>query len=144
MAEPRYRMALAGLGGRTLAVLAVLALLVAAATRSGWKLDLSADRRFTIDPALLEIVSSVREPVSVVAIWKRENDAELKPITGLLDDLAGRNPLFTVRRIDPELQQPEYHRHTTTYHDDAYPALYLCRDQRAFKLPVSGATRLYL
>lgn len=144
MAERRYRMALAGLGGRTVAVLAVLMLVVAAAQRSGVKLDLSASRRFTIDPALVRIVGDLREPVSVVAIWKRENDGDLTAITGMLDDLAKRNPLFTIRRIDPDLQQPEYNRHGATYHDKTYPALYLCRGERAFKIPVTGATRLYL
>jgi len=144
MAEQRYRMALAGLGGRTVAVLAVLALLVAGAQRTGWKIDVSADRRFTIDPALVQIVADLKEPVSVVAIWKREHDGELTSITGMLDDLAKRSPLFTVRRIDPELQQPEFQRHAATYHDNAYSALYLCRSDRAFKISVTGATRLYL
>ena len=76
MAEKRYRMALAGLGGRTVVVLAVLALIVAGAQRTGWKIDVSADRRFTIDPALVRIVADLKDPVSVVAIWKRENDGE--------------------------------------------------------------------
>jgi len=58
--------------------------------------------------------------------------------------MAATSSQLTVRRIDPVLHQPLYQKHRETYGDGAHPAIYLCRAERAFKIPVTAATRRVL
>lgn len=142
-AQPRWQLRLAGLGGRTLAIIAVLALAVAAAQRSGLGVDLSADRRFTLDPALARILAAQTEPVIVTAIWPAEVDDQVEPLVDSLRAMVKLNPRLSYRRIDPARDQPALEQFAKRYQDRSAPAIYLCRGERAFKIPVSDvfATR---
>lgn len=145
MAEaPRSRLRLAGLGGRTLAVIAVLVLAVAAADRSGLRLDASADRRFTLDPALVEIVRAQREPVGVVGIWSAADDSVIAPLSEAVQRVVALNPSLSWRRIDPERDKPLLEAHRQRFRDASWPAFFLTRGERAFKIPITGATRARL
>ena len=64
------------LGGRTLTVLAVLAVLVAAADRSGLLSDWSSDRRFTLSPRLTLLITAQNEPVELVGIWTADQRSQ--------------------------------------------------------------------
>lgn len=132
----RWQLRLAGLGGRTLAIILALALAVAAAHRSGWRVDLSPDRRFTLDPALERILLAQEEPVVVTAIWPAEVDEQVEPLVESLQAMVRLNPRLSYRRIDPLRDQPALERFAERYHDRTAPAIYLSRGERAFKIPV--------
>jgi len=137
IAPQRWQMRLAGLGGRTLAIIVVLALVVAAAHRGAWRVDLSPDRRFTLDPALETILVAQDEPVSVVAIWPAEADEQVEPLVESLHAMVRRNPRLSYRRIDPARDQPALEQFAKRYQDRSGPAIYLCRGERAFKITVT-------
>ena len=132
-----WQLRLAGLGGRTLAVIAVLVLLVAAAHRTGWRFDLSPDRRFTLDPALERILAAQSEPVVITTIWPAEVDAQVEPLVESLQAMVARQPRLSYRRIDPLRDQPGLEQFAKRYQDRSSPAIYLCRGERAFKIAVS-------
>ena len=133
----RWQLRLAGLGGRTLAIVAVLALAVAAAQRTGWRVDLSPDRRFTLDPALQRILVAQTEPVVVTAIWPADVDEQVEPLVESLQAMVAHNPRLSYRRIDPLRDQPALEQFAKRYQDRSAPAIYLCRGERAFKIAVS-------
>ncbi|MBA3684642.1 MAG: Gldg family protein [Planctomycetes bacterium] len=142
--EGTVRLRLAGLGGRTVVILVVLALLVAATTRLDLRWDLSADRRFTLDPALVRILRSQETPVEVVGIWNREIDEQVKPVSEALQTMVAEDPQLSWRRIDPELHKPELTRFGERFREAAYPAIYLTRGERAFRIPLTQGTRYLL
>lgn len=136
-APQRWQWRLAGLGGRTLALIAVLVLAVAAAHRTGWRVDLSPDRRFTLDPALERILVAQTEPVAFTAIWPSDVDEQVEPLVESLQAMVARSPRLSYRRIDPLRDQPALEQFAKRYQDRSAPAIYLCRGTRAFKIAVS-------
>ncbi len=139
------RLRLAGLGGRTLAILVVLILLVAGADRAQLALDFSPDRRYTLDPDLVQILKAQSDSVEIVTIW--ENAAMGNGIDAISEGLAlmaAASPRVNVRHIDPILHKPQYEQHRKTFGDGAYPAIYLTRGNRAFKIPVTQVLRRFL
>lgn len=142
--KTRWWQRLGSLGGRTLTVLAVLVVLVAAADRSGWFSDWSADRRFTLSPRLVQLIDTQQEPVELVAIWGTDAQAALEPLEAMLKRMGTVSPKVTYRRIDPELQKPVLEKFREQYHDAQPFTLYVTRGERAFAIGISGYTRLVL
>jgi len=139
------RLRLAGLGGRTFTILVVLVLLVAGADRAQLALDFSPDRRYTLDPDLVRIITAQSDPVEIVTIW--ENSAMGNGIDALREGLAlmaAASSRLSVRHIDPVLHKPQYEQHRKAFGDGAYPAIYLTRGTRAFKIPVTQVLRRFL
>ena len=132
------------LGGRTLTVLAVLAVLVAAADRSGLLSDWSSDRRFTLSPRLTLLITAQNEPVELVGIWTADQRSQLEAIEAMLQRMASLNPRVTWRRIDPELQKPLLTAFAETYGDAQPGSLYITRGKRAYAIGISPYTRLIL
>jgi hypothetical protein len=138
----RDRLRLAGLGGRTIGMIAALILAVAAADRSGLSLDLSPDGRYTLDPDLVQIISSQTADTRIIALWP--NNSGQEAIEEGLRLMAAKSPHLSLTRIDPIIQQPLYQKHQETYGDGSWPAIYLTRDTRAFKIPIGPTTRRVL
>ena len=94
------------LGGHTLLILLVLALIVAAADRSKLSWDWSADRRFSLSPALVALLKQQKEPLELISIWPIEADDLAKPIMDGLRIIAQQSPQIHLRHIDPILHKP--------------------------------------
>jgi hypothetical protein len=135
----RVRARIAGLGGRTAGMLAVLALLVAAADRTGVTVDASVDRRHTLSESLLSILRQQEQPVELVTIWGADYDEVTQPIAERLEQMAAVNPRLAFRAIDPELHKPRLSAFAGRYGVEDRPALYVCRGERAFKIPLTGS-----
>ncbi len=132
-----------GLGGRTLVWLLLVGLAVAAADRSRAVLDLSADHRFSLSPELTTLLRAQAEPVEIVGIWPAE-EADRFDIVGTdLALMAAAGTRVSWRHIDPTLQKPALDQFAERYHD-ADVAVYVCRGERSFKIPLSDYTRLVL
>ncbi len=63
-----WRARIGKLGGHTLLIMVVLALMVAAADRSKITWDWSADHRFSLSPALVTLLAQQHEPLELVSI----------------------------------------------------------------------------
>ncbi len=128
-------------GGTILALLAVV-LVTAAADRAGLAADLSADRRFSIDPALATLAAAQTENVSITAFWGNDAADVLDDIETALQRIAGLSSHLRYRRIDPELQQP-LKAAFESEHGCAVdaPALYLTRGKQAFQINVHALLR---
>ena len=137
---------LGGLGGRTLAVLAVLVLIVAAADRSRIAADWSADRRFSLSDGLQKLLADQHEPIELVSIWPEEFDAVARPLADGLRVMAGTNPRITARHIDPVLHKPALAEFAARYREAAAPAIYVVKPatSRAFRIAVNARTRSVL
>lgn len=134
------------LGGRTLLVLAVLAIVVAAADRSRLFVDWSADHRFSLSPALVTLLNQQQEPVELVSIWPMELDGVTRSISDglrLMDECAAK---VTYRHIDPVLHKPTLAEFQQRYREASVPAIYVVRPStnRAFRIPLNDSTRRVL
>jgi len=145
-APPATRRArLLGLGGGTGVAVLALALVVAAVDRSGWQLDLSADRLHSLDPRLVAILADQRERIELTAIWDRDvHDHVGRPLAEALARMAARNPLIAFRRIDDRLDQPQVAAFIERHPEYNGPGIYVCRGARAHKITLTGSTRLVL
>lgn len=134
------------LGGRTLLVLAVLAIAVAAADRSRLLVDWSADHRFSLSPALVALLQEQQDAVELVSIWPQEVDGVAKPIADGLRLMAERSPRITYRHIDPVLHKPALAEFESRYREAIVPAIYVVRPatRRAFRIPLNNSTRQVL
>ena len=134
------------LGGRTLLVLAVLAIIVAAGDRSKLFTDWSADHRYSLSPALVTLLQAQNEPVEFVSIWPQEIDQFAQPIADGLRLMAERGTKITYRHIDPLLNKPTLAEFERRYHEAVVPAIYVTRPaaNRAFRIPLNNATRRVL
>lgn len=132
------------LGGRTVTILLVLAVLVAAGDRSGLLSDWSADRRFTLSPRLTTLLESQQQPVELVGIWGVDDKERLEPIEAMLGRMAAVTPKVTYRRIDPELQKPLLSQFSEKFSDAQPGSLYVTRGDRAYAIGLTPYTRLVL
>lgn len=139
------RLTLAGLGGKSLAMAAALALLVLAADRSGLRWDCSPDARFSVHPVLAELLAGLTEPVEVVGVWSHDAG---DPLTGYvssqLDGLTAVAPLLSWRHLDPELDRPEVEALRQRLGRAAPGFLHIVRGGRNRLLPVTGDLRYTL
>ncbi len=74
-ARPGRLSALGGLGGRSALALLLAIVVVAAADHSRLGLDVSPDRRFSVDPELARLLAAQPTDVEVTGIWTAEMDA---------------------------------------------------------------------
>lgn len=134
-----------GLGGQTLAVLVLTMLAIAAAARADLRLDASADARFSLDPVLVDLASTLAEEVSLVALWSRRDDGRGEAALGRwLDErlkrLAASAPKLRLQHIDAILDQPEIERFAQEHGEAVAPSLYVLREgRRPFRIPLTGA-----
>jgi hypothetical protein len=140
---------LGGLGGRTVAVLAFIALLLAAADRSAMRLDCSADHRFTLSPSLIAILREQRSRVELVTVWGEEWSGLAEPCAEVLRAMELQNPQSIVyRHIDPVLHRVALDDFIKRYHEAGQPAIYVVGGPddgpRAFKIPINQLTRQLL
>jgi hypothetical protein len=134
------------LGGRTLLVLAVLAIVVAAADRSKLFVDWSADHRFSLSPALITLLDQQKEPVELVSIWPVELDGVTRSLSDGLRLMDDHSTQVTYRHIDPVLHKPTLAEFQQRYREATVPAIYVVRPstRRAFRIPLNDATRRVL
>jgi hypothetical protein len=140
---------LGSLGGRTITALAILAILVGAADKSGLRADLSADHRFTLSSTLVAILREQSEPIELVTLWGEEWSSLAEPCAEGLREMAHENPRsISVRHIDPVLHRVALDDFTKRYHEASAPAIYVLSgsngSERAFKIPFNQLTRQML
>jgi hypothetical protein len=127
-------------------LLFVLLLLVAAADRSRLTWDWSADHRFSLSPALVNLLNQQQETIELVSIWPIEVDNLARPVMDGLRVIAQHSPHLQLRHIDPYLHKPTLAAFENTYGQANVPAIYVVRPaaKRAFYIPVHSGTRLEL
>jgi hypothetical protein len=131
-------------GGPTLVALLLTVLGVAAGTRAGAALDLSADRRFSISPALARQLAAESQPIEFVSIWEDGLDGALAPISDAARIMAAAAPRGTWRRIDPQRHRPMLADFTARHGEAGAPALWVLRGGSGSRIPLDRATRLTL
>lgn len=140
----RRWLAVGGLGGRALAWVILAVVAIAAADRSRLVVDLSADRRFSPDPALERLIAAQAEPVEVVGVWGVDEQAALEPVEALLRHLDEDSPKLRFRRIDPVLRRPELEAFAAAHGGARARGIYVARGERAQLIPLGMRTRLTL
>jgi hypothetical protein len=133
------------LGGRTLLVLAVLAIAVAAADRSRLFVDWSADQRFSLSPALVTLLDRQQETIELVSIWPQELDEDARPVADGLRLMDERGGKVDYRHIDPVLHKPTLAEFEKRYREKSV-GVYVVRPAtgRAFRIPLNDGTRRVL
>lgn len=130
--------ALRGIGGRTILGLALVVVLVAVADRSRLRLDLSDDRRFTIDPALAALLQREQDDTVLTGIWTAADEEHLAGLSVQLQQLVAASPHLSYRHIDPELERGELERFAASHEQASLPGLYLSRRSQTVRLPLTG------
>jgi hypothetical protein len=142
--QPLRSRQLAGIGGRGIAIIAALVLAVAAGDRSGVRWDLSADRRFTLSSALVDLLRAQTEPIELVGVWSRDDSDFTDPLTPRLREMAKENPAISYRTLDLELDKPGIDRFAHRYELSPTFGLYVCRNDRARRIAIGRSTLLTL
>jgi hypothetical protein len=140
---------LGSLGGRTIAILAIIALLIAAADKSGLRLDCSADHRFTLSPSLVSILREQRSAIELVTVYGDNLAALGEPCAEVLRAMVVENPqALSYRHIDPVLQRVALDEFLKRHPEAGQQAIYVVGGadgaQRAFKIPLNLLTRQLL
>lgn len=131
-------------GGPRLAVAALLLVGAAAAARSGLALDLSADRRFTIAPALGAQLAARPAPLDLVGVWDDALDPALGPVADAARRMADAAPQGTWKRLDPVRHRPALADFAARHGDPGPPALWVVGGERAARIPLTRASRITL
>lgn len=131
-------------GGPRLAIAAVLLVGAAAAARSGLSLDLSADRRFTLSPALTAQLESRSGPTDLVGIWDDALDGALGPIADAARRMADSANTGSWKRLDPVRHRPALVDFTARHGDPSPPSLWIVSGERATRIPLTRASRITL
>ena len=135
---------LGALSGATLALLIALVVVTAAADRSGVSLDLSADRRFTLHPRLIELVRQQTEPVAITGFWGQADLEALAGLATLCERVGNLQPLVTWKRLDPELHKPLVAAFAQTYGDAQPGTIAVTRGKRLYRIDLTPGIRLTL
>ncbi len=119
--------------------------MVAAADPRRIRVDLSPDKRFSIDPELARLLASQPADVEVTGIWTATDDnGRCRGLADQLARLAQDAPRLRWRRIDPELDRPELERFASAHGGLDAPGLYLSRtgggQGRTYRIPLSWRT----
>ncbi|MBA3709285.1 MAG: hypothetical protein H0W83_10765, partial [Planctomycetes bacterium] len=133
-----------GVGGRTALWLAVVLVAVAAADRSRAVFDCSADRRFTLSDRMAAILRQQDQPVQLVGMWSADDRGRFETIGIHLGLMAATNPRITWRHLDPELDKPAIDQFAASYQPPTWPAVYVTRGARAYRIPLGDWSRLVL
>lgn len=135
---------LGALSGATLALLMTLVVVIAAADRSGAGLDLSADRRFTLHPRLVELVRQQPEPVVITGFWGLADREALAGIETLCERVGTLHPLVTWRRLDPELHKPLVAAFAQEFGDAQPGTIAVTRGKRLYRIDLTSGIRVTL
>lgn len=131
-------------GGPRLAIALLLVAGAAAAARSGIAADLSADRRFTLSPALTRQLAARSAPVDLVGIWDDGVDGALGPVSDAAQRMAEAARSGSWKRLDPVRHRPALADFAARHGDPAPPAIWVVSGERATRIPLSRASRLTL
>ncbi len=135
----------AGIVGGPSAVVAILLILaVAAASRSGLAVDLSADHRFSLSPALTRQLAAIEGPVDLVGVWDDSLDGALGPIDDAAKAMAAAARQGSWKRLDPQRHRPVLADFASRHGDPAPPALWVVRGDHANRIPLNRASRITL
>ena len=85
---------------QTATVAAILACVLALAARQPWRLDLTPDRRFTLSPHSIEVLTRLPGAVRITAFTSSEEDAHRRDIADLLALYRDAHPRLDVRVLD--------------------------------------------
>lgn len=87
-------------GVQTATVAAILACALALAARHPWRLDLTPDRRFTLSPHTIEVLTRLPGSIRVTAFTSTQEDAHRRDIADLLALYRDAYPRLDVRLLD--------------------------------------------
>ncbi|TVR14303.1 MAG: hypothetical protein EA401_04825 [Planctomycetota bacterium] len=145
--------ALGMLGMRSALIIGVLIAAVAAAHRIDLRMDWSANRHFTLDPVLIDIIDRVDHDLRIVGVWPQHaesgRDAMVAHIGALvapaLQLMARRSDHLSWTQIDPGQDLPLLDSLRERYGSIGREGIFLLRDgQRPFRIPVSNALPIIL
>lgn len=129
------------LGAPVAATGIVLVLLVAAAHRADLAVDLSADRRYSLSPALVRQLAATPGRIELYGVWPEEHAGALAPVADAAERMAAAARDGTWRRLDPVRHRPALDDLAARFGDPAPPALWVVRGTRAVRLPLSSLSR---
>lgn len=132
------------IGGPRAAIAVLLLVAVAAAARSGLAVDLSADRRFTISPALQAQLAARKAPVDLVGIWDDGIDGALGPVSDAAKRMADNAHAGSWKRLDPVRHRPALADFAARHGDPGAPSLWVVSGERAARIPLTRASRITL
>ncbi len=132
------------IGGPSLTITIMLLVAVAAASRSGASIDLSADRRFSIDPALTKQLAASSGPLDLVGVWDDGLDGALSAIGDAGRIMAAAAPGGTWKRLDPVRHRPALVDFASRFGDPGNPSIWVVKGDRATRIPLTRASRLTL
>lgn len=93
-------------GANTLVMVAAfLGIVVVAnviAARYPVRLDLTAERRFTLSPQTVQVLQGLQTPVEVIGFFTPFDETRQEDARRLLTEYAARSPRFSFRFVDPE------------------------------------------
>ena len=135
----------AGIVGGASTVLAILLVVAAAAAgRSGLGADLSADRRFSLSPALETQLAAVEGPLDLVGMWDDVRDGDLGPIADAGRAMAAAARQGSWKRLDPQRHRPALADFAARHGDPSPPSLWVVRGERANRIALNRASRITL
>lgn len=127
-------------GGPAAAVLLLAILAVAAGQRAGAALDLSSDRRFSLDPALQRRLAAMPGDTAITAVWDDADDALLAPIADACRVMAQQRGV-SFRRLDPVRNRPLLDELRARHGEPAPPALWIEHAGRGQRLALHERSR---
>lgn len=128
-------------GGPTLAAAGLAIAAIAAAQRSGIASDLSADRRFSLAPALERQLVATTAPIELLGVWSDAADGILGPVGDVARRMAEVAPHATWRRLDPARHRPLLADFASRHGEPGAPALWVLRGGKAQRIPMDDASR---
>lgn len=129
-------------GGPTLAVAVFAIAAIAAAQRAGLSVDLSADHRFSVAPALARQLSAGTAPIDLIGVWDDADDQVLSAVGDAGKRMAEVASRGSWRRLDPARHRPQLADFAAKHGDPGPPALWVVRGERAQRIPLDAASRL--
>jgi len=140
---------LGALGGRTLALIAVILLAIMVGYRLDLRVDASADGRFSLAPELVTIAEETTADTTIVALWSLTGEDALDD--GFHDFLATRlqrvaelDEALHYRHVDSVADQPELAALRERHGDLVDRSIYVIGQGTPFRIPVTTRLRVTL
>ena len=146
--DRRYLRRLGELGGRTIVILVILALVVAACYRARIEFDWSADNRFSLQPALVEIISNLENDVEIIGIWPRGGESSQEELIEFIEagtqQIADASSQLRFRHLDSIIDQPGLDAFKQQHGEAIDFSLYVLGQGRPFRIPLTWILRYKL
>jgi hypothetical protein len=136
----RWWRRIGAIGAPVVGIAALVVALVAAGDRSRLAADWSADRRFTLDPALVRILAQP-EPITLTGIWADNDDPWATAIADVGVRMAAAGARVRWQRWEPLRHKPQLADLASRIGGLSPPCLVVERDGRTQVLPLHPGSR---